>query len=85
MQDQGDEGEGKWEVSQGNKEVPRMLLHWSLCYKWWKDIQLNWFASSGCTWDFLQDFQGETSPQSNPWKGEMGINFLWSSFPSSIL
>lgn len=53
MQDQGDEGEGKWEVSQGNKEVPRMLLYWPLCYKWWKDIQLNWFAPSGCTWDFL--------------------------------
>ena len=26
MQAQGDEGEGKWEVSQGNKELPRMLL-----------------------------------------------------------
>ena len=31
-----------------------------------------------------QDFQGETSPQSNPWKGEMGINVLCSFLPSSI-
>ena len=34
MQAQGDEGEGKWEVSQGNKELPRMLLYWPLRCKW---------------------------------------------------
>ena len=84
MQAQGDEGEGKWEVSQGNKELPRMLLS-GHCIASGERHSAQLVCTLRLHLGFSpQDFQGETGPQSNPWKGEMGIKFLCSSLPSSI-